>query len=99
MFLKQFSTKSQLNSYLILFNYLLLEKLLFLYYIYIYLIYKFQLFVNAKIKILYQIYIDILSILNIEIVNCIKLSNKLLIITNNVEFKYIEINFSCLYIY
>ncbi len=99
MFLKQFSTKSQLNSYLILFNYLLLEKLLFLYYIYIYLIYKFRLFVNAKIKILYQIYIDILSILNIEIVNCIKLSNKLLIITNNVEFKYIEINFSCLYIY
>jgi len=99
VFLKQFSTKSQLNSYLILFNYLLLEKLLFLYYIYIYLIYKFRLFVNAKIKILYQIYIDILSILNIEIVNCIKLSNKLLIITNNVEFKYIEINFSCLYIY
>ncbi len=90
MFLKQFSTKSQLNSYLILFNYLLLEKLLFLYYIYIYLIYKFQLFVNAKIKILYQIYIDILSILNIEIVNCIKLSNKLLIITNNVELNILK---------
>jgi len=90
VFLKQFSTKSQLNSYLILFNYLLLEKLLFLYYIYIYLIYKFQLFVNAKIKILYQIYIDILSILNIEIVNCIKLSNKLLIITNNVELNILK---------
>jgi len=67
--------------------------------VYIYLIYKFQRFVNAKIKILYQIYISVFAIFNIKVVNYIEFFNKLLIVINNVKFKYIKISFFCLYIY
>ncbi len=40
-----------------------------------------------------------LVVLDIKVVNYIKFFNKLLIVTNNIKFKYIKINFFYLYIY
>ncbi len=40
-----------------------------------------------------------LAIFDIKVVSYIKFSNKFFIITNNIEFKYIKIDFLYLYIY
>ena len=42
---------------------------------------------------------SVFVVLSIKVVNCVEFSNKLLIVTNNVKFKYVKMSFSCLHIY